>query len=389
MQISRRAQQAAPFHVMEVAERASELAAQGADVICLNVGEPDFGAAPAVLGALAQLKDQSLGYTGAAGLPPLRAAIADFYRARHGVEIDPSRVIVTSGATGALLLALAALVDPGDEVLMADPTYPCNVQIAEAFGARVRLLPTVPAQRYQLDAALVESSWSERTRGVMVASPANPTGSCMSTAELGQLSGLIRERSGWLLCDEIYLDLTDGDAPGGSRRSVLNIDPDAVVVNSFSKFFGMTGWRLGWAIVPPELVEPLERLSQNYVICPSVLAQRAALECFTPPTLALLDARRAEFRARRDLVLEGLDRLGIPVPVAPDGAFYVYMDVSGTGLDSAQFCTRVLREAHVALTPGVDFGPSTAATHVRLSYSASREKLSEALRRLDAFLGGL
>lgn len=389
MQISRRAQHVAPFYVMEVADQASALEAKGVDVIRLHVGEPDFGAAPAVIDALSHLKDSSLCYTGAVGLPELRQAIAGFYRDRHDVVVDPGRIVVTAGATGALLLALAALVDPGDEVLMADPTYPCNVQIAQAFGAQVRLLPTDAPHRYQLDRGRAAAAWSPRTRGVMVASPANPTGSCVPDDELGRLARLARDKGGWLLCDEIYLDLTSGDAPGGSRRSSLSIDPQTVVVNSFSKFFGMTGWRLGWAVLPEELVDPVERLSQNLFICPSVPAQRAALECFTPQTLSVLDARRAEYRARRDLVLAGLAKIGIPVPVRPDGAFYAYMDVSGTGLDSTEFCSRALAQAHIALTPGRDFGPNTASTHVRLSYSVSREQLTVALRRLGDFVASL
>lgn len=389
MQISRRAQDAAPFYVMEVADQAAALEARGIDVIHLNVGEPDFGAAPAVLDALPRLRDASLGYTSAAGLPELRRAISGFYRTRHGVQVPPERIIVTAGATGALLLTLAALVDPGDEVLLGDPTYPCNVQIAEGFGATVRLLPTDVAHRYQLDSELVRTSWSEHTRGVMVASPTNPTGSCADTDELVRLSEVVRDRGGWLLADEIYLDLTEGDAPGGSRPSILATDQQAVVVNSFSKYFGMTGWRLGWAVVPEELVGAIERLSQNYFICPSVLAQRAAIECFRPQTLAVLDARREEFRIRRDIVLDGLTKIGLPVPVRPDGAFYAYMDVSGTGLDAAQFCSRALQEAHIALTPGKDFGPATAASHVRFSYSVSQAQLREALNRLGSFVAGL
>ena len=389
MQISRRAKDAAPFYVMEVADQAAALEARGIDVIHLNVGEPDFGAAPAVLEALPRLRDASLGYTSAAGLPELRRAISGFYRTRHGVQVPPERIVVTAGATGALLLTLAALVDPGDEVLLADPTYPCNVQIAHGFGARVRLVPTGAAHNFQLDGALLRASWADDTRGIIVASPANPTGSCVGTDVQVQLCDVVHEHDGWLVADEIYLDLTQGDAPGGSRPSVLATDQQAVVVNSFSKYFGMTGWRLGWAVVPEELANAVERLSQNYFICPSTLAQRAALECFTPKTLAVLDARREEFRSRRDIVLDGLAKIGLPVPVRPDGAFYAYMDVSGTGLDATRFCSRALNEAHIALTPGKDFGPATATSHVRFSYSVGRSQLREALDRLAGFVAGL
>ncbi|MFT8396133.1 aminotransferase class I/II-fold pyridoxal phosphate-dependent enzyme [Propionibacterium sp.] len=389
MHISRRAKETAPFYVMEVADQATALEEQGIDIIHLNVGEPDFGAAPAVLEALPRIAHSSLAYTGALGIPELRQAIAGFYRTRHGVGIAPERIVVTSGATGALLLLAAALVDPGDEVLLADPTYPCNVQILAGFGADVRLVRADAAHLYQLDSALVRDNWGARTKGAVVASPANPTGSCIPFDELAPLTRTVAERDGWLLFDEIYLDLTEGDAPGGSRPSVLSVDPQALVVNSFSKYFGMTGWRLGWAVVPDDLVDPIERLSQNFVICPSVVAQKAALECFEPETLAIFDARRDEFRKRREIVLAGLEEMGLPVPVKPDGAFYAYFDVSGTGLGAAEFCSRALHEAHVALTPGKDFGPATADTHVRFSYSVGQDQLREALVRLGGFVKSL
>ncbi|MYR08895.1 pyridoxal phosphate-dependent aminotransferase [Gordonia sp. SID5947] len=390
MRISQRAEAVAPFYAMEFGKRAAELEAAGHDVVKLSIGEPDFGAPPAFLAAIRALADgRPLTYTGALGLPELRSAIAGFCGTRFGVDVDPRRVVVTSGASAALLLSCAALVDPGDEVLVADPSYPCNRQFAESFGARVRLIPTSPATRFQLTADLVEGAWGEHTRGVMVASPSNPTGTSVPYDELVRICADVADRGGWRIVDEIYLGLADPGPDGAHPTSILGADPGAVVINSFSKYFGMTGWRLGWCVVPDELVPVLERLAQNYYICPPTPAQYAALECFTDESLALSEARREEFRIRRDLVIDGLARIGLDVPVVPDGAFYVYLDVSATGLTSSEFCDRALREVHVSLTPGKDFGHHTADDHVRLSYAASTDELTEGVRRLGEFMGTL
>lgn len=390
MRISRRAEAVTPFYAMEFGKRAAELEAAGHDVVKLSIGEPDFGAPPAFLAAIAELTDgRPLTYTGALGLPALRTAIAEFTRDHFGADIDRRRVVVTSGASAALLLCCAALIDPGDEVLVADPSYPCNRRFAESFGARVRLVGTSAATRFQLTADLVDDAWTPDTRGVMVATPSNPTGTSIPYDELVRLCTDVESRGGWRIVDEIYLGLSDPASDGTGPRSILTADPGAIVINSFSKYFGMTGWRLGWCIVPDELVPVLERLAQNYYICAPTPAQIAALQCFTPESLALAETRREEYRIRRDLVLDGLARIGLSVPVIPDGAFYVYVDVSSTGLSATEFCDRSLREAHVSLTPGMDFGELTADTHIRLSYSASADELSEALRRLGEFVAGL
>ncbi|MEE1799252.1 MULTISPECIES: pyridoxal phosphate-dependent aminotransferase [unclassified Streptomyces] len=390
MRISRRAQAVSPFYAMEFGKQAAALEARGHRVVKLSIGEPDFGAPPAVLTAMREVMDgRPLTYTAALGLPALRQAIARFYGDRHGVDVDPSRVVVTAGASAALVLAAAALVDPGDEVVIGDPSYPCNRQIVESFGARVTLVPTTAETRFQLDAASVRASWTENTRGVMVATPSNPTGTSVPSEELAAICRLARERGAWRLIDEIYLDLSDHDDRGRPPRSALSYDPDAIVVNSFSKYFGMTGWRLGWCVVPDALVPAMERLAQNYFLCASAPAQHAALACFTPESLAVGEARRVEFAQRRALVLDGLDRIGLPVPVPPDGAFYVYFDVGRTGLTSWEFCERALQEAGVALTPGRDFGTHTADTHVRLSYAASTDELREGIARLGTFMAAL
>ena len=390
VRISQRAQAVAPFYAMEFGKQAALLEAQGHHVVKLSLGEPDFGAPPAVLNAMREAMDgRPLTYTAALGMPALRQAIARFYEDQHGVDVDPARVIVTAGASAALVLATAALVDAGDEVLIADPSYPCNRQIVESFGADVTLVPTTAATRFQLGASSVRSSWTDRTRGVMIATPSNPTGTSVPADELAAICAFARERDAWRIVDEIYLDLSDHGARGGPPRSALSSDPGAVVINSFSKYFGMTGWRLGWCVVPQALVPAMERLAQNYFLCASAPAQHAALACFTPESLAVCEARRVEFAERRALVLDGLARIGLPVPVPPDGAFYVYFDVARTGLTSWEFCERALQEAHVALTPGRDFGVHTAETHVRLSYAASADALREGIARLGKFVATL
>jgi aspartate/methionine/tyrosine aminotransferase len=390
IRVSERARAMAPFYAMEFAKQAAMLEADGHRVVRLNIGEPDFGATPVVREAMRDAMDgRPMAYTAALGLPALRAAIAGFYADEHGVAVDPARVVVTAGASAALLLAAAALVDPGDEVIIGDPSYPCNRQIMESFGARVRLAPTTAAMRFQLDRAAVREHWSERTAGVMIATPSNPTGTSIRDEELAAICALAAERGAFRLVDEIYLNLKDRDASGRAPQTALAVDPGAVVINSFSKYFGMTGWRLGWCVLPPDLVPAVERLAQNYFICPSVPAQNAALACFTPQAREVCEQRRLEFVDRRALVLDGLARIGLPVPAPPDGAFYVYLDVSGTGLSSWEFCERALREAHVALTPGRDFGRCGAESGVRLSYTASAGDLREGLNRLGKFVAGL
>jgi aspartate/methionine/tyrosine aminotransferase len=386
MKLSQRAQRVEPFHALAFGQQAAGLEAEGHHVVRLGIGEPDFGAPPAVREAMREVMDgRPLPYTVPLGLPALRAAIAGFYRDRHGVTVDPARIAITSGASAALLLVTAATTDPGDDVIVADPSYPCNRQLVESFGGNVVAVPATAETRYHLAAATVEEAWGERTAAVMVASPSNPTGTSIAFEELTAICALARQRGAWRIVDEIYLNLSDDEHP----RSILSADPDAIVINSFSKFFGMTGWRLGWAILPEALVPAVEKLAMNYFLCASTPAQHAALAAFTPESLAVCEERRAEFAARRTLVLEGLERIGLPVPAVPDGAFYVYFDVAGTGLSAGEFCGRALAETHVALTPGRDFGAHTADTHVRLSYAASRDELREGLARIEAFLATL
>jgi len=387
MKFAKRTELVAPFFVMEFAKRAAALEAQGHHIVKLSVGEPDFGAPPAVASAMVDVvSGGKLPYTDSLGLPALRQAIAGFYGTAHGVNIDPGRVVVTAGASAALLLLAAALVDSGDEVIVGDPSYPCNRHFFSSFGASVKLVPTTADTRFQLDASLVEANWTDRTCGLIIATPSNPTGTSIAPTELRAICDFARAHGAWRIVDEIYLNLSDDPGAGQSPKTVLSFDSEAIVINSFSKYFGMTGWRLGWCIVPSELVPVLERLAQNYYICPSTPAQHAALACFHAETIAICEDRRTELHRRRLFVLERLQTIGLPVPVEPDGAFFVYIDVSQTGLSAWEFCERALNEAHVALTPGKDFGNIGADIYVRLSYAASPAELEEGLHRLGIFM---
>ncbi|WP_065434544.1 aminotransferase class I/II-fold pyridoxal phosphate-dependent enzyme [Bifidobacterium bifidum] len=388
--MSRRAREAQPFRAMVFGERADEMIARSISVIKLSLGEPDFGAPPAVRDAMREQYDgRALPYTAALGLPELRRAIADFYHERHHVDIDPRRIVITAGGSAALLLATALTVDPGDEVIVADPSYPCNRELIRSFEGVVVNVPTSAATRFHLNAELVDRAWSERTKAVMVTSPSNPTGTTIDFDVLKGVCDLARFRGAWRIIDETYLDLADREPDGSEVRSALLADPDAIICNSFSKFFGMTGWRLGWAVVPEYTIEAVDDLATNYYLCAHTPTQHAALACFTPESLAVCEERRQELLARRRIVVSGLERIGLPLEVVPNGAFYAYFSVAGTGLDAWTFCERALEEAHVALTPGRDFGPATADTHVRLSYAASREALTEGLSRLGKFVASL
>jgi len=368
-----------PFHVMALLARANELQAAGHDVIHLEIGEPDFTtAAPIIKAGQAALAAGETRYTAARGLPTLREAIAGFYAQRYGVQVDPGRILVTPGGSGALLLASSLLVDPGKHWLLADPGYPCNRHFLRLVEASAQLVPVGPAERYQLTAEHVAEHWSADTVGALVASPANPTGTLLSRDELAGLSAAIKARQGHLVVDEIYHGLTYGcDA-----SSVLEVDDDAFVLNSFSKYFGMTGWRLGWLVAPEAAVPRLERLAQNLYISAPSMAQHAALACFEPDTLAIFEARRAEFAKRRDYLLPALRELGFSIAVEPEGAFYLYADISAFGGDAFSFCRHFLETEHVAITPGLDFGRHLAGHHVRFAYTQSLPRLQQAVERI-------
>jgi aspartate/methionine/tyrosine aminotransferase len=381
--LSARARAIEPFRVMQVLAEAQRLQAGGMDVIHLEVGEPDFSTPEAVVAAgQAALSAGRTRYTPAQGTPALRTAIAADYGRHYGIEVDPERVVVTVGASAALLLALAAAVDPGDEVLLPDPGYACNRHFVGTLGAVPRLLPVPPEQGFQPDAAQVAAAWGPRTRALLLASPANPTGTCLPESELAALAAVVRERGGVLVMDEIYGRILFDAAP----RTALALGEDMVVVNSFSKYHAMTGWRLGWMVVPPAWVEPVRRLVQNLFVAPPTVPQEAALALFEPATEALLQARVRELALRRDALLEALPGLGLEVRARPEGAFYVYCDSSAHGDDSEALCARILREAGVALTPGTDFSPLSGRQHLRIAYTQPLPRLREALDRLHRLL---
>ena len=368
-----------PFHVMALLQRANELQAAGHDVIHLEIGEPDFSTAePIIQAGHAALASGQTRYTAARGLPALREAIAGFYASRYGLDINPERIMITPGGSGALLLASALLVDPGKHWLLADPGYPCNRHFLRLVEANAQLVPVGPEVNYQLTADLVSRYWDQNSVGALVASPANPTGTVLSCDELAGLSTALRERGGHLVVDEIYHGLTYGmDAP-----SVLEVDNDAFVLNSFSKYFGMTGWRLGWLVAPEAAVPELEKLAQNIYISAPTLSQYAALACFQPDTLAILEERRAEFAARRDYLLPALRELGFKIEVEPQGAFYLYADISDFGGDAFDFCRHFLETEQVAITPGIDFGSYRSSQHVRFAYTQSVSRLQQAVERI-------
>jgi aspartate/methionine/tyrosine aminotransferase len=378
-----------PFYVMECAKAADQIArspacdpaAGGERMIYLNIGEPDFTAAPAVVRAAERcLAGGRTQYTHATGLPALRERISAWYGTRFGVVVDPARIVVTAGASAALQLASLTLFEPGDEVLMPDPSYPCNRHFVSAVGATPRLLPTSAESRYQLDATSVVAHWSAATRGVLLASPSNPTGTSIAPGEMASIVQAVRARGGVTLVDEIYLGLSYDQTFG---HSALALGEDVISINSFSKYFGMTGWRLGWMVLPPELVAPVEKLAQNLYICASSVAQHAALACFDAESMAEYERRRDEFKSRRDFIVPALQALGLEVPVQPDGAFYAWFDCSRHSTSSWDFCFDMMRRAHVALTPGRDFGPARAERFVRLSFSSAMPLLQQALYRLE------
>ena len=395
MKFSKRAEKISPFYVMEVAKAAQQLAQEVAHgpepMIFLNIGEPDY-TAPAQVQAAAQesIASGRTQYTNALGLEPLRQAISDWYRSRFGIQVPAQRIVVTAGASAALQLACLALINPGDEILMPDPSYPCNRHFVSAAEGVAQLIPTGAAERYQLSAEHVATHWGAQTRGVLLASPSNPTGTSIDPAELARIHAEVQARGGVTLVDEIYLGLSHDPR---YAQSALALGPDVVSVNSFSKYFCMTGWRLGWLVLPEALVTPVERLAQNLYICASTVAQHAAMACFEPDSLALFEQRRAAFRARRDAFVPALQALGFEVPVAPDGAFYVWADASPfferLGVqDSAGFVQAVMERAQVVLTPSRDFSDRDSGRFVRFSTASSETDLQEALERLCRLLVG-
>lgn len=374
----------APFHVMELLTRAKALEAEGRDIIHMEVGEPDFPTPqPIIAAAQAHLAGGRVFYTPALGLPELREAIAGFYQTRYGLDIPAARIVVTAGASGALLLALACLAAPGKEWLLTDPGYPCNRHFIRTFEAVPVSIPVTAENNFQPTLADLERHWNEKTAGALFASPANPTGTMLDATQLAAITAFMRQRHGQLIIDEIYHGLTYGqEAP-----TALEQGDDIFVVQSFSKYFNMTGWRLGWLVIPEKFSRDIEKLAQNLFIAPSTPAQHAALAAFRPETIEILESRRHEFHRRRDFLAPELEKLGFRLTAKPEGAFYIYADCSALTGDSELFARELLETTGVAVTPGLDFGTHAPASHLRFAYTTGIDRLAEAVSRIRRHLG--
>jgi aspartate/methionine/tyrosine aminotransferase len=367
---------------MEVLARAQALEAAGRRVLHMEIGEPDFTAPEGVVEAgVRALRSGLTAYTATLGLPALREAIAAFYALRFGHAPDAARVVVTTGASGGLLLALAAYVDPGDEFLVPDPGYPGYRHFVRAFEGAARALPVSARCAYQPTLDMVRAAWGPRTKGLVLGSPSNPTGTLAPRAELERIAAFIAARGGVLIVDEIYQGLVYGQPPD----SALGLPGEVVLVNSFSKYFCMTGWRLGWLVLPAARVRDVEKLSQHFTICAPSAAQHAALAAFEPATLKVLEDRRREFERRRDFLVPALERAGLAIPAHPTGAFYVYTDCAQLGGDAKRFALEMLEETGVAATPGLDFGANDTQHCLRFAYTRGLAELEEAAARIARF----
>ncbi|MCB1752816.1 MAG: pyridoxal phosphate-dependent aminotransferase [Gammaproteobacteria bacterium] len=383
IKLSDRVNKIQPFYVMELLARARQLEAGGRSIVHMEIGEPDFPTPePVVLAGRAALDQGLTRYLPATGLPELKMRIAAYYSSRYGLALDPARVIVTPGSSGALQLVMSVLIDPGDSVLISDPGYPCNRNFVELVGGVPKSIPVGPDTGYQLTSELVAEAWTQDTSAVMVATPSNPTGTVLDAAELAAIHAVVRERGGVLIVDEIYQGLTYGKEGG----TALALGDDLFVINSFSKYFGMTGWRVGWMVSPEAYVPAIDRLAQNIFISTSSLAQYAAIEAFSVECSSLLETRRAAFKERRDYLLPALAGLGFNIPCVPQGAFYLYTDCSELCNDSFRFSRDLLEIAGVATTPGKDFGNNQPERHIRFAYTTEIPKLKEGVVRIADFL---
>lgn len=378
-----RMQDIQPFRVMELLARARQLEAHGRDIIHMEIGEPDFPTPEPVLRAVKQaIAEGDVHYTPATGLLALREAIAGFYLHHYGLLIDPGRIVVTPGASGALLLVLGSLLNPGQTVLMADPGYPCNRNFVRFVEGQSRTIPVTAASGYQLTARQVDTYWDSSTAAVLIASPSNPTGTLIPREELAAISEIVAQRGGRLIVDEIYHGLVyEGDA-----ETVLTQNDEAFVINSFSKYFGLTGWRIGWVVAPSATVSDLDKLAQNLFLAAPTPAQHAALAALSPETRIILEQRREVFRQRRDYLLQALRELGFEIPVTPQGAFYLYANCERFTDNSLTFAEGLLEEAGVAVTPGLDFGTNQPEKHLRFAYTTSLERLQQGIERLQIYL---
>lgn len=381
--IAKRMADIEPFHVMDLLARARALEAQGKDIVHMEIGEPDFITPEPIREAGKRAIDAGhTHYTPAVGLMALREAISRHYQAEHGVSVPPERIVITPGASGALLLTMGVLINPGDEVLMADPGYPCNRHFARLLEGKAVGVCVGPDSDYQLDAQLLEKHWGDNTVAALLASPSNPTGTLVQNESLQSMFDMTQSQNGHLIVDEIY----HGLVYEGKISTALSVSNDLFVINSFSKYFCMTGWRLGWLVAPEAYVREIDKLAQNIFLAAPTLAQYAALAAFEPEAKKILDERREAFRERRDFLLPALRDLGFDIPVEPRGAFYIYANCSRFTDDSYAFAEQLLEQAGVAVTPGRDFGANAPEQHVRFAYTTSLDRLEEGVKRLAAFL---
>ncbi|NLQ18044.1 aminotransferase class I/II-fold pyridoxal phosphate-dependent enzyme [Marinomonas sp. M1K-6] len=378
-----RVEQIAPFQVMAILARAKKLALAGEDVIHLEIGEPDFVAVDAVAeaGVLA-IQQGKTGYTSATGLPELKQAISEYYHSRYHASVSPERIIVTPGASGALLLMASLMVNAGEEVIMPDPCYPCNRHFLIQAGAKAKLVETKAEDGFEMDLSALSEHWQDNTSGLWLASPSNPTGAVLSKQYVSEAWQKVSELGGHLLVDEIY----QGLVYDGEDFSALSISDDIFVINSFSKYFAMTGWRLGWLVVPEWAIDGATKLAQNVFIAAPSVSQYAAVRAFSPDVLAECELRRQTLNARRLVLLEQLNAIGLPVVAPAHGAFYVYVDVSSVTQDAMAWCLALLEKEKVALTPGADFGVKDAHKYVRFAYTCDEARLKEALARIARFI---
>jgi len=372
-----------PFHVMALLARAKELESQGKDIIHLEIGEPDFPTPkPIVDAGIAAIEDGDVHYTPALGLPALREAIASFYQTRYTLSLSSQRVVITPGASGALMLALGVVMQEGDEVLLADPGYPCNKNFVRFLSGTTRAIHVDATTDYQLSLKHLKKHWSDKTKVVMVASPSNPTGTLLSHKELSAMAAFVKEKAAYLIVDEIYHGLIYND----EETTALAIDENIIVINSFSKYFNMTGWRLGWLVAPENLIDKMDKLAQNIFLAAATPAQYAALAAFDSETISILESYKKKFKQRRDFLLAKLKQLGFVIETEPQGAFYIYANCKKFSDDSYQFCYEILENIGVAVTPGKDFGDNKASTFVRFSYTTSIKRLEQAINRLSVYL---
>lgn len=382
-QLANRVEQISPFQVMAILGRAKEIQAQGVDVIHLEVGEPDFVASDSVQKAGVNAIEKGLsGYTSATGLPQLRERIAGHYKKKYQVDVDPNRILVTPGASGALQLLASLMVDSGKNVLMPDPCYPCNRHFLIQVGAKANLIATRSQDNFEIPISDIKHHWNESSTGMWLASPANPTGTLLSKHYLQSALDEVSRLGGHLMVDEIY----QGLVYQGEDFTALSLSDDIFVINSFSKYFAMTGWRLGWIVVPEWAIEGATKLAQNLFISAPTIAQYAALEAFSDDSMAEFERRRQALDARRKLLLAGLQKIGLPPVVPAQGAFYVYVDVSKVTDDAMSWCLALLESEGVALTPGADFGLEQAHKYVRFAYTCDENRLKEALVRIERFI---